>query len=69
MRPRDVRRARGAAGALGNPFPLPPGEAGERYRPAMCQAHAVMVREALRAPASASAERIAARDWRLVDGS
>ena len=64
-----MRRARGAAGALGNPFPLPFGAAGERYRPAACQAHEMLVRAALRAPASVSVERLAAREWRLADGS
>ena len=64
-----VMRAHGAAGALGNPFVLPPGAAGERFRWAVCEAHEMLVREALRAPASASAERIAARAWRLADGT
>eukprot|EP00966_Prymnesium_polylepis_P226013 5227712-Prymnesium_polylepis.1 len=38
-------RAHGTAGALGNPFVLPPGAAGERFRRAVCEAHEMLVRE------------------------
>ena len=62
-------RARGAEGTLGNPFVLPGGAAGELYRPAVCRAHEMMVRLALRAPDAVSVERLAAREWRLADGT